>query len=750
MKYIKLFLSAILILTIILSFPGCTNKDTEDIEYTYKENKIELPSEYTRVIDMCVQQSGELRIAVSNSNNSKISIFDSSDNGNSWNMICNVSDLLDLPESSITNIIISDNNSFFCENCLNVKNNEDIFTGEKKYYYFNNGDYTNVDIKLDNISFDDFVNVYGKIVSDSNVEIVNGVASGSFSDDGNLFISDYLGKGYLFDSTSWEKISEYKINEKMNQVEDICHYDDYTIAVSYEGSLFYDYLKGNVSEESNLEDNITNVISDAQNTTTNSGNFLCVKGDALYFFNACGLYEYSNNEWNQISERTGPFGNDSEKTVTSFAISDENKYYICVTDTSNNNSEIYNYEKTRSEKSKVDLTIWSLKYSSAVENAINAYKSSNNTITVNYEIGVGEDGSTTVSDAINNLNTKILANDGPDVIMLDQLSIDNYINNGYLLDISDLINEYTENDVIFKNFANTYKKEDKIYAIPSRFSIMTIEGNKNTVAKASDISSLMSYAEQLKSDNSNTSVFEEKNFEYVAEYMYNAEIPSLISNGEIDTEAVKNFCSDLQKLHKIYGNPNVSFEESLDNVYIGVNYYGIFENTLQIATDYISSFGYQFSGINALKKYDNEFEYGLVNSSVGNIYLPMNIAGINSSSNNIKTAKEFIGTLLSENVQTLSENDGAEPINKNAFLSDLNGDYNIDMEDFDNLKLKSLTDEEKSGLVSLVESLDTPVNRDITIRNTVLKQLESCFNGSISLEEAEKNVINKLQLYMKE
>ena len=307
-------MSAILILTIILSFPGCKNKDTEDIEYTYKENKIELPSEYTRVIDMCVQQSGELRIAVSNSNNSKISIFDSSDNGNSWNMICNVSDLLDLPESSITNIIISDNNSFFCENCLNVKNNEDIFTGEKKYYYFNNGDYTNVDIKLDNISIDDFVNVYGKIVSDSNVEIVNGVASGSFSDDGNLFISDYLGKGYLFDSTSWEKISEYKINEKMNQVEDICHYDDYTIAVSYEGSLFYDYLKGNVSEESNLEDNITNVISDAQNTTTNSGNFLCVKGDALYFFNACGLYEYSNNEWNQISERTGPFGTDSEKS----------------------------------------------------------------------------------------------------------------------------------------------------------------------------------------------------------------------------------------------------------------------------------------------------------------------------------------------------------------------------------------------------------------------------------------------------
>lgn len=755
MKFRKLFLSAILILSIFLSFPGCSNKNKESIKnsesteytYVYNENQIELPQEYTKVIDMCVQQSGELRMAVTNSDNSNVSIFDSSDNGNSWDMICNVSDLFNLPVGSITNIIISDSNSFFCENCSNIKNDTDIFTRDKRYYYFDNNDYTNVDIKLDNISFDDFVSVYDDIISESNVEIVNGIVSGSFSQDGNLLISDYLGKGYLFDTTSWEKISEYKINEEMNQVEDICHYDDYTIAVSYAGSLFYDYSNGNVSEESKLEDDITNVISDAQNSTTNSGNFLCVKSDVLYFFNSCGLYEYGNNGWNQINECTGSFISDSGKYVTSFAISDKNKYYICVTDTSNNNSEIYIYIKTKSEKSKDTLTIWSLKDSTAIEKAINVYKSLNNSITVNYETGIGEDGSITVNDAINNLNTKVLANDGPDVIILDQLSIDNYINNGYLLDISDLINEYTESDIIFENLATTYKKEDKIYAIPSRFSIMTIEGNKNTVGKASDISLLMSYAEQLKSDNSNISIFEEGNFEYVAEYMYNAEVSSLISNGEIDTEAIKSFCSDLQKLHKIYNSPSVHFEEALDNVYIGVDYYSLADNTLLIATDYISSFGYQFSGINALNKYDEEFGYALVNSSVGNIYLPMNIAGINSNSNNIETAKEFIRTLLSENVQTLAENDGAEPINKNAFLSDLNEDYNIDM---DNLKLKSFTSEQKSEIVSLVESLDTPVNRDATIKYTIFEQLESCFNGSISLEEAEKNVINKLELYIKE
>ncbi|MCH5296713.1 MAG: carbohydrate ABC transporter substrate-binding protein [Ruminococcus sp.] len=748
MRYFKLFFSIILVISIMLSFPSCSKESRDGSEniYVYDETKLVLPQEFSRVIDMCVIKSGELRIAVTNSCND-VSIFDSSDNGNSWDLVCDVSKSLDLNEDSYTNIILSDENHFFCESCENIKNNEDVFTSEKKYYYFNNNENTIVKINLDDIKSDDFVEEYDDIISNQNIDIRNGITSGSFTQDGNLLISDYLGKGYLFDTTSWKKISEYEISEEMNQVEDICNYEDYTIAVSYAGSLFYDYLNGNISDESKLEENITDVISDALKITTISGNYLFIRNGVLYFFNSCGLYKYSENEWEKINECNGTFIGKTGTRVTSFSVFDENKYYVCVTDTITNNSEIYTYSKTKLDRSKNTLTIWSLKESTAIERAINVYKSLNNSMTVNYEIGTGEDGAITVKDAISNLNTKLLANDGPDIIMLDQISIDTYINNEYLLDISDVIKELTESDKLFDNLANAYNKNGKIYAIPSRFAIMIVEGDKKTVENASNISSLISYAEQLKSDNSKVSVFEEDNFEYVAEYMYNASVSTLINNGEINRSAIKKFCSDIQKLHTIYNNPNVLFEESIDNVFVGTDYYSLADDSLQIGTDYVSSYGYQFSGINALRKYNNDYNYALMNSSAGNIYLPMNIAGINSNSSNKEMAKEFIRTLLSENVQTLAENDGAEPVNKVAFKSDLNGDYNIDM---GSLKLKSLTDDEKSKLIALTESLDTPVNRDITIKNTIFEQLESCFNGSILLDEAEENIINKLELYLNE
>ncbi len=750
MKLKKSFsiISIILIVAIVLSFPGCSKKSNETSEdtYVYNETKLVLPQEYTQVLDMCVLKSGDFRIAVTNPSNDA-SVFDSSDDGGSWNLVCDVSKSLDLNEDSRTNIILSDENHFLCEICESVKNEDDVYSSEKKYYYFNNSEFTNVKINLDELKSEDFAEQLEHFNLNKSVEVKNGVLTGSFSQDGNLLITDYLGKGYLFDTKSWDKITEYKISEQLDEVDDICNYNDYTIAVASEGSLFYDYQKGNLSKESDLENSITDAISDALKHTIVSGNYLFIRDAALYFFNSSGFYKYSENEWKKINECEGTFLAKDGNLVTSFSAFDENKYYLCVTDINTLNSEIYAYSKTKRDKSSKTLTIWSLKKSTAVEHAINIYKSSNKSIAVNYEVGTGEDEATTVKDAISNLNTKLLAKDGPDIIMLDQISIDNYINNEYLVDISDIVNDLTKSNTVFENLANTYNKDGKIYAVPSRFAIMIVEGDKKAVENASDISSLISHSEQLKLDNSKVSVFEEDNFDYVAEYMYNASVPNLINNGEINKDAINEFCNNIQKLHTIYNNPSVNFEESIDNVFIGTDYFDLADKMIQIGTDYVSSFGYQFSGMNALKKSNDNYSYALFNSSAGNIFLPLNIAGINSYSSNKETAKEFIKTLLSKDVQSLAQNDGAEPINKDAFESDLNEDYDIDM---DILKLKSLTDDEKSEIISLTESLNTPVNRDLTIKNIVFEQLASSLNGSISLDEAKDNIINKLELYLKE
>ena len=62
-----------------------------------------------------------------------------------------------------------------------------------------------------------------------------------------------------------------------------------------------------------------------------------------------------------------------------------------------------------------------------------------------------------------------MAGNGPDVIILDGLSAESYIENGLLEDISDVINPLVEDGTIFKNIADVYTNDGKIYQMPTSF-----------------------------------------------------------------------------------------------------------------------------------------------------------------------------------------------------------------------------------------------------------------------------------------
>ena len=67
------------------------------------------------------------------------------------------------------------------------------------------------------------------------------------------------------------------------------------------------------------------------------------------------------------------------------------------------------------------------------------FQKQNPDIYVNYQIGLsGEDG-VTASDALRMLNTEILAGDGPDVLMLDGISVDTYTEKGLLMDLTTVL-----------------------------------------------------------------------------------------------------------------------------------------------------------------------------------------------------------------------------------------------------------------------------------------------------------------------
>ena len=118
--------------------------------------------------------------------------------------------------------------------------------------------------------------------------------------------------------------------------------------------------------------------------------------------------------------------------------SDAEFYVACAKETGENTLVKLSYDPDVAATPQQELTVYSLEEDAGMRRLIARFQKQNPDIYVNYQIGLsGEDG-VTASDALRMLNTEILAGDGPDVLMLDGISVDTYTEKGLLMDLTTL------------------------------------------------------------------------------------------------------------------------------------------------------------------------------------------------------------------------------------------------------------------------------------------------------------------------
>lgn len=116
--------------------------------------------------------------------------------------------------------------------------------------------------------------------------------------------------------------------------------------------------------------------------------------------------------------------------------------------------------------------------------------------------------------------------------------------------------------------------------------------------------------------------------------------------------------------------------------------------------------------------------------------------------------------MLSKDAQTVSQG-GGFPVNKAAFdhiFTDEAGnsvpamtvstvsESGVDI----SLELKWPTEEQAAEFKTLAEGLTTPANTDSIIREAVNSAADDCLNGTTSIDEAVKAVMQKVNLYLAE
>ena len=171
---------------------------------------------------------------------------------------------------------------------------------------------------------------------------------------------------------------------------------------------------------------------------------LCAAGEGTYYLaNSKGIFVYKED--GSIVEQIydagrGVMGETASSLIFNHFLAGENEdFYALYTDYETQKLSIcyYYYNGSVTSEVKNELSVYSLYESRMIEDAVRKYEREHPETEVTYEYAVESDGSGNPEDAIDTLNTQLLNKEGPDILLLDDLPVDSYIERGVLEDLTD-------------------------------------------------------------------------------------------------------------------------------------------------------------------------------------------------------------------------------------------------------------------------------------------------------------------------
>lgn len=431
------------------------------------------------------------------------------------------------------------------------------------------------------------------------------------------------------------------------------------------------------------------------------------------------------------------------------------------------------------------LKLYSLEESYDLRVAISLYQVSHPDVFVEYEIGIAEGSGVTREDALKKLNTEIMAGEGPDLLMLDKLPMDSYIEKGLLLDISGVIEELSREEELFENLFQALKKESGaytgIYAAPGQAGLPVMLGRERYVAKMKDLTTVADEMEQIRADHPEKDILGICTEKGIMKIFSVASAPAWKKdNGEMDREAVETFLVQMKRIYdaQMDGisqksidkyNSSAGWYSELygDKWAYELSLYGL--NTLDYVGDFtqfmvgMTTYPYGYFDITSAAKAKG-YEDTLLVPMTGlcsNVFVPQSMLGISASSSQRELAEDFLKAFLGKETQCAL---GGLAVNKAAldelftpeeeYLGENNQYGSMVMVDEDGVEVNLdvyFPDEDEIGILKgWMEGADTPYIEDAVLEEKVFEEGAKFIQGSQSLEETMDAIWQQLAIYMSE
>lgn len=423
-----------------------------------------------------------------------------------------------------------------------------------------------------------------------------------------------------------------------------------------------------------------------------------------------------------------------------------------------NGSKVYRYaydENAKADPNKV-LDVWALEDNGTLRSAISSFLKKNPDATVNLTIGKEAGGAQETADIIQNLNTKILAGDGPDILLLDGLPAASYAEKGMLMDLKQLM-DFSET---YEQLLTPLETDGSLYYFPSRFKTSLLLTTADQLQSFGDLEGMVKAIESGKDkpamqmdsadpfgsiSQEERPVFEFSDFDEMFQSLYHTSAGKFIENGSLNTEAVKTFLDATKRISDKYKLK----EETEGGGGMAVVMTGGSSETEAVSGNVISymsgralSGSFLLGNLSYLTMFEGDgTEYTTMPGLTEGTYIPTTMMGIGAGTDQTELATAFLQNMLTEDVQGV-----------------LGGGFPMTQKGFD-AQLKTLSEMEMNGMEtgnitfdmqSFISLMKTPVITDQVVLDAVKEAANLYAGGGIDLDGAISQVEEATKLYLSE
>ena len=147
----------------------------------------------------------------------------------------------------------------------------------------------------------------------------------------------------------------------------------------------------------------------------------------------------------------------------------------------------YTYDENVATEPGTVLSVYTLYDSTVLRECANRFQQAYPEVMVDITVALPEGTAVTRDDAIRTLNTELLSGNGPDVLVLDGLQVENYIRQGMLLDLSSTIQPMLDSGELLESVASSFAEDGAIAAVPTRFLLPTLWGEVSGMETLADM-----------------------------------------------------------------------------------------------------------------------------------------------------------------------------------------------------------------------------------------------------------------------